>query len=919
MGLAIEPNGGTNPAMGTQGEAGLAPLERDIDRLRGVLHAAVEELWGPEALALTEHISTMALSLREGTLSDGRDALASAISELDDDSLELVARVTTLWFHLFNTAEAQHRLRVLRERDGAESCAPESTRAALRSLRDSGLSAEQVQAQLDLLHVMPVLTAHPTEAKRRTVIEHVESIGHCLDELDRHSLSSSEHSHVRALLHATVVTLAATEESRASKPTPRDEIRAGLDVFERTLLEVTPAVYRELEQALVTTFPDYEFSVPSFLTWGTWIGGDRDGNPHVDAATTRTALERQRRLVLQRYLRDVNDMMHEISVSGRRVRAAAGLTELTESIANDRQRMSDLASRAQRKTPGEPWREKLWYVRARLKATLERGEHFYPDPSAYVADLQLIERTLHASGFAGVADVFVRDARRRAQVFGFHLASLDIRQHSAVHERAVGELLSSRGIANYASLNELERQQALTEILESPDLGLHYDKLSSETAEVLATLDRVGRARREQGVRVCQRYIVSFTNAPSDLLEVLFLVRAARLSAGELRPVPLLEQLEDLNRAGELAETMLSSPAIRAALQGELEVMIGYSDAGKQIGYFASAVALRRAQEELAAVARKHSVKLTIFHGRGGAIGRGGGPANRAIRAQPPEALRGRIRTTEQGETITTRYGRAEIAKRDLEQMIHAVLVAGLAERSQPSSEQREGRARVVDKAAEQARSRYRALLADGERIARYALAATPIQQVAQLPLGSRPASRKPGLALEALRAIPWVFSWNQSRHGIPGWFGVGTALEVIVTEVGLDSAREMYREWPFFRALLNNAQLALVRADIDVARCYAALADRDARQIFPMIEDEHQRTLQRLLEVTQRDRLLGNRPHLVSTVQRRNAYIDIVSHAQIELMRRLPEAVDTNHRDRLRGALFVTINGIAAGLQTAG
>jgi phosphoenolpyruvate carboxylase len=409
--------------------------------------------------------------------------------------------------------------------------------------------------------------------------------------------------------------------------------------------------------------------------------------------------------------------------------------------------------------------------------------------------------------------------------------------------------------------------------------------------------------------------VVSFTSAPSDLLEVLFLVRAANLAPDELRPVPLLEQLEDLDRAAPIARDMLSLGPIRNALGGELEVMIGYSDSGKQVGYVASAVALRRAQEALAGVADEAGITLTVFHGRGGAVGRGGGPANRAIRAQPAHALRGRLRVTEQGETIAARYGRPEIARRDLEQMVHAVLLGSLLE---------EGRApaaaeATLDRAARAAQQRYEGLIGDRERLARYVVAATPIHEVAALPLASRPAARRPGLSFDELRAIPWVFSWNQSRHGIPGWFGLGTALDTIVAEEGLAGARELYATWPFFHALVDNAQLALARSDIDVAACYARLAEADAPDVFPLIRAEHALTVDRVLAVTGEKQLLAAWPAIAESVARRNPFVDVLSHAQIELLGRLRAAEDDAARARVRSALFVTINGIAAGLMTAG
>jgi phosphoenolpyruvate carboxylase len=611
-------------------------------------------------------------------------------------------------------------------------------------------------------------------------------------------------------------------------------------------------------------------------------------------------------------MRDVHALGRELSVSARKVDRAA-LAPLLASIERDRARLPDLA----RHDRGEPWREKLSLVRARLEATRARGDAGYPDVAAYLEDLALLARTLSAAGLSILAQGRIRDVVRRAEAFGFHLATMDLRQHSAIHEAAVAEILAAGGAPGYGALDESAKVTLLTGLLDRADIGAPRDRalFSPETRDLLAALDVVGRARRDQGAEACERYIVSFTSAPSDLLEVLFLVRAARLAPDELRPVPLLEQLADLEAAEQTARKVLAIRPLRAAIGGELEVMIGYSDSGKEVGYVASQVALHRAQEALAKVTDSESITLTVFHGRGGAVGRGGGPANRAIRAQPSAALRGRLRVTEQGETIAARYGRPEIARRDLEQMVNAVLVGSLGKVKMAPAKWR----RTIDRAALAAREAYAEVVADDAKIVRYALLATPMREIAELPIASRPASRKPRITFADLRAIPWVFSWNQSRHGIPGWFGLGAALEAIVRSEGVARARALYEEWPFFHALVDNARLALARADVHVAEHYARLSDPETRGVFDLIRAEHARTVARVLEVTKAKELLGAWPALSATVERRNPDVDVLSHAQIELLHRLRDTARDPERASLREALFVTINGIAAGLMTAG
>jgi phosphoenolpyruvate carboxylase len=908
-------------------------LETDIALLTTRLDRAIRELSGKEALAIVRELRESATAMRESHRPEEREAFARRIAALDLAQLTNVARAFTQWFHLTNAAEEHHRVRMLRRYD-RDRPPPDSLAMALQRMASQGLSGGEVREQLGRLFVMPVLTAHPTEARRRTLRDHVTEIKRLLDALEAPSGPRTREDLFDRLQQVSMV-LYGTEESRATKPSPRDEVEAGLDVFRRTLLDATPAVYRELETTLERLFPDEdwlalgvnapgEWVVPSFLRWGTWIGGDRDGNPFVTAHVTRTVLERQRMVAIDRHLADMDLLGRTLSLSQKRVPEPGGLGELYKELERDRERLPEVAARVRRFTVSEPWREKLWYVSARLRATRERGDQAYVDVAGYQRDLLLLERSLVACGVPRLALGTLRDCRRRADVFGFHLASLDLRQHSAVHEQAVAELLRSAGGGpgqNYANLSEERRCSVLHDCLARPEslMPASRSALSPVTQDLLATLDMVGRARREQGPRACERYIVSFTSTLSDLLEVLYLQRAAGLSPGELRPVPLLEQLEDLERAGPLTEQMLASPPVRAAIGRELEVMLGYSDSCKQVGYVTSQVALRRAQHALADVADWHGITLTIFHGRGGAIGRGGGPSHAAIRAQPERALRGRLRVTEQGETINARYGGLEVAQRDLEQVISAVLLSGLAEREPVQQAELAARDLAFDRAAKASLTIYQQLLADSDALTRYALAATPIGEVAALPIGSRPTSRKAGLSFADLRAIPWVFSWNQSRHGVPGWFGLGTGLEVLAAEFGLPHVRELYRASPFFRTLIDNAQLALTRADIDVAGYYARLADEDTQPLFELIRDEWNRTMRGVLAVLDKPQLLAERPHILATVKRRNPHVDVLNHAQIELRQRLWSATDEEVRESILGALFTTINGIAAGLQTAG
>ena len=891
-------------------------LRERMRRLGRVLGETLAELHGPAALTLVERVRQSALALRRGALPGGRAAFAGQLGALGVPELALLAESFADLFHLFNTAEEAHRTRLLRARDREGGEVEGSVAAAVEELAARGATAEEVQALLDRLLVMPVLTAHPTEARRRTVLDHLGQVGLVLDLLDDPRAGAREREALLERLRELVTALAATRQERTERPTPLDEVRAGLLHFERTLFDAVPAVYRELEGALARRWPGARFRVGPFLRFGSWIGGDRDGNPFVTAEVTRGALERQRTLALARHAEDAAVLARELSAAG--PGAGPEREELLASLAADRQRVGE-PSAAPGLHAGELWREKLRYMGARLDATRVRAEGGYAEASAYRADLELLQRSLAAAGLHRLARGRLEDARRRAEVFGFHLASLDVRQHSAVHERAVGEILERSGLPGYAALPERRRVERLLEALARPSLAAgERERLSPEAREVVETLRVVGWARRDLGPEACERYIVSFTSTVSDLVEVLFLARAAGLASDEIRPVPLLEQLQDLEAGGELARRALSLPPLRAALRGELEVMIGYSDSGKQVGYVPSQVALHQAQLALAQVAEAEGVTLTIFHGRGGAVGRGGGPANRAIRAQPRAALRGRFRVTEQGETVATRYGRLEIARRDLEQMVNAVLVASAGAGPSAAEDAARPREATLASAATAALGAYRALTADPDRLARYALAATPLAHMPELRLASRPASRTGQLSLASLRAIPWVFSWNQSRHGLPGWFGLGSALEALSAELGVEGARAAYREWPLLRGLVDNARLALTQADLDVAACYAELAAPEDRGLFDLIRAEHARTVRALLDLTGDEALLAPWPTLAHAAERRDPYVDVLSHLQIELMRRLPRA-GPEEAVRVRDALSLTVNGIAAGLQTAG
>jgi hypothetical protein len=608
----------------------------------------------------------------------------------------------------------------------------------------------------------------------------------------------------------------------------------------------------------------------------------------------------------------------------------ARTAELNASLEEDRERLPEVAAR-HRRTRSEPWREKLWYMRAKLKAARDRRETGYADAHGYLEELELLDRSLDAPGMAPLRDGRLYAARRRAEVFGFHLATMDLRQHSAVHEAAVAELLAAGGIDGYAGRDERARVALLASLLERADVGAPRERarLSPVTRDLLVTLDVVGRARRDSGGAACERYVVSFTRSASDLLEVLFLARAARLGPDELRPVPLLEQLEDLERADQIAGELLSLAPMQVALRGELEVMVGYSDSTKELGYVASNWLLHRAQAELAAVADREAIELTLFHGRGGAIGRGGGQLELAVAAQPPGSVRGRLKLTEQGEVVWTRYGDPELALRHLEVLTSTALDSLGQRRGDPR-----GAGEVMDELAAEARRAYRALVFDDPGFAGFFGRLTPIDEITGLQLGSRPARRAaPDAArsIDDLRAIPWVCAGSQARVELPAWFGLGSGLEAFRRAhpkgAGQRLAR-LYRGWPFFRSIIDHARLALARADLVLAREYATLASApgDAER-WAAIEDEFERTRRELDRLPAAPRG-GAEDRVESEAARRSSalrapYVDTLSVVQLELLRTLRgrEASDPSNVTLpvIRSLIGLTISGLSAALQGTG
>jgi len=930
-----------------EGEAGFALVEEYRARTKALRAKDPRPVdFGPEGAALLAR--TEALSL---------------------DEARLVVRAFTAYFHLVNIAEERHRLRVLREREGHDAMVRESVAEAVAEAARAGAPAGRVRALLASLAVEPVFTAHPTEARRRTVLEKLRRLSHLTGALGEERLATRARARLLDAVREEITALWLTDEVHRLAPSVFDEVRNGLYYFEQSLWDVVPRLYRATEAALAESYPGETFTVPPFLRFGSWIGGDRDGNPHVTARVTEQTLLLHKDVALGLFEHDLDELQRHLSVSSDRSSAA-----LAASLEEDAAAMPDVARSADGQFAAEPYRRKLAFMRTRLRAArrlhrvrmaqvrtaepdadpeedaLEHahrlwgsaieapypGDHrvAYRSAAALRADLALMADSLRAEGASRLADGQLRDVLRRAEVFGFHLARLDLRQHSQVHERVVAEILRAAGVVeDYLSLDEGGRVAVLVRELTSPRPLVHsHTAYSPETAEALAVFDCARRLQVELGREACDVYIVSMTAGASDLLEPLLLAREAglaRLEGGEVRSalqvVPLFETIDDLNRCGDLMRGLFALPVYRrhlAAWDDLQQVMVGYSDSNKDGGFVTANWKLYEAQRALASACRDAGVRLFLFHGRGGAVGRGGGPTNRAILAQPRGTLAGRLRVTEQGEVAFARYGHQGIALRHLEQMTNAVLRASLTAEAVPDPEP--AWVGAMTRLAEAAHEAYRRTIRDDPSLMAYFHQATPIGLVADLRIGSRPTRRKSGERLEDLRAIPWVFSWTQSRNGLPGWYGLGSAFEALRAvdgEAAVALLRRMTLDWPFFRSLLENAQMSLGRSDRAVARLYASLAEPDVGpRILAAMESEWDRTEAAILAVTGRTQILESSPVLLRSIRLRNPYVDPMSFVQVTLLRRwrsLPP--DAPEREEVRRVLALTVNGVAAGLQNTG
>jgi len=909
------------------------PLAREVKLLGALLGQVIVEQAGIDLFEEVERIRRAAIAARQGEDPSAADGLDAAFTALDVDRVEAVVRAFALYFQLVNLAEERHRVRTIarRRRAARGAAVDDSIAGAVATLRRRG-HARDLESLVARLSIVPVLTAHPTEARRRTLLLALRRCAELLERLDDSRLTPEEDADIRRRLREEVSVLWRTAELRADAPTPLDEVRTALVFFDETLFSLVPRVYRALDAALDAppgraarpgdpagdsgrsgTRPP---RVPAFLRWGSWIGGDRDGNPSVTADITERTPRIHADHVLRGHEAVATRLMQTIAAS----MPVGGIARTVASrLGRDAEELPELDRQLRRRFPDEPYRRRFGFIaerlrrtRAHLTGTPAPLTSRYESPGDVIAEIDELQAALDADGLGRVAWGEVQDFRWQLETFGFHLASLEIRQHASVHRAAVTAL------ADGAPEDR--------EVAPGVPLG-----------EVLATFVAVAGLQARFGIAAAHRFVVSFTAAASDATDVLHLARVAAERAGAEAPaldvVPLFESAAALESAGPILDALLADDEYRRHLEtrgNRQEVMLGYSDSNKESGFLAANWLLHRAQSALVAAARDRGVELTLFHGRGGAIGRGGGPSHRAIRGQAPGSVDGRLKLTEQGEVVAARYSNPEIARRELELLTGAVLLASTAEHDATLAAAIEEGTPVVDELAATARRAYRELCYEDAAFAAFFRSVTPIAEIAGLRFGSRPAARArrdvddEAPPIDDLRAIPWVFAWSQARVDLPGWYGLGIALEGYRErhgEAGLDRVAALYRIWPFLASVLDNAELSLARADMGVARRYAALArDVGDDRRWRAIEAEHARTVRLLLRIIGRDRLLDGSPMLQRAIALRNPYVDSLSGIQVRLLGHLrARAPDDPERERLLRLVQLTVNGVAAGLQSTG
>lgn len=941
------------------------PLRDDIRRLGDLLGETLKRLGGKKLFDIEEEVRLLCKELRSSDSDQDKQnaalKLRNILRDLSLDEIIGVIRAFSVYFQLVNIAEQRHRIRRKRFYELHTPDQPQKGSIAdvlkrIKEIDDPAIH-KQLQRVIDRLDVMPVMTAHPTEAARRTLLVKHRRVADLLSFFDDTNLPKTKLDELQNLLAAEVESIWLTDEVRHIKPSVLDEVNNTLYYFDTVLFDAIPELMNELECKLTENFTDVILrDGASPLKFGSWVGGDRDGNPFVTPQITWEALRLQQKLILKKYMRAVAELSKGMSESSRFIEITK---ELRDSLEVDAQKLPEAEKILRRRNPEEPYRQKLSYIYQRLENTLNRNERLasvlqitdehslmslrlappptesselteiYRDDLKLWKDLKLIRDSLIASKSQYAARAVDR-LMKQVSVFGLHLATVDLRQHSERHELAMDEITRMIDLKKpYSGMNEDERVEWLTSELNTRrPLFSEQVEFSQNTAETLNVFYLATAALDKISTKTIKSYVVSMTREVSDILAVLVLAKQANLH--NISVVPLFETIDDLRHAPEIMDKLFSIPAYKEALnrRGNIkEIMIGYSDSSKDGGILTSSWELYKAQERLWEIAREHDVELRLFHGRGGTVGRGGGPSHEAIKAQPPGTVASRIKITEQGEVISSKYGLPEIAQRSLELTVAAVIEASLKTKELPEKRIKEWE-QIMESLSGNAFNAYRKFVYDTEGFFDYFMQATPIEELQYLHIGSRPVSRKAGSkSINDLRAIPWVFGWTQSRHMLPGWLAVGTALENFVNadDSNINKLHEMYKDWEFFKSTISNIEMTLAKSDFDIALRYAEImSDKETgMRIYNMLKDEYERTCNIILKITNKSELMEDNRVLLRSIEVRNPYVDPMSYLQAALLdrKRKNEATGKTsaQQDKLQHAILLTINGIASGMRNTG
>ncbi len=907
-------------------------LRRDIRELGAMLGDVLTEQEGREFFELVERMRQLTKSYRRDADAEMLQSIRSLVEKLDLDTAYKLIRAFSFFFVIVNAADEIHRIRRRRIHAGEDDSAqPGSLRAVLEQMALEGLQTGDLRAVLHAMQLNPVFTAHPTEATRQTILRKILRIGELLLRREISTLTGDEQEEIREEIRMELTILWQTSAIRTHKMSVRDEVRRGLFYFRDIIYDAVPRFYRELNRGLRTVFGDTR-PAPVVMRFGSWIGGDRDGHPFVTPEVTRMTFDLQRRQILQLYIADTDHLFNALSNSLRLVGASDALRE---SFAQDRALLAEQVTDEDLRDQSEIYRVKTLMIWTKLRNTLSGTAPGYASAEDFLTDLTLMHDSLMEHRGELIAHSRLLPLIYKVRTFGFHLASLDIRQNSELIGDAVSDLLDRTDVAGqYDHLDEEERSALLTrEILNSrPLVGLRHD-LEGTTLQVLDEMTVLREGKDHYGEDACDDFIISMSEAPSDVLEALLIAREVglvRVRRGEvlssrLDILPLFETIDDLRSAGDVMNRLFHNPAYaeHLACRGNVQkIMIGYSDSNKDGGIVTSNYELYRAQIALKRVCDEHGVRMVIFHGRGGSVSRGGGPLNQAILAQPAGTIDGAIKITEQGEMISAKYAMPEIAERNLELAASAVLQSTVECSYLPRRIESEENLRIFEGISKDAMAAYRELLQE-EYFIPFFRQATPIDVIEKIEIGSRPPSRKKSDSISNLRAIPWVFSWTQSRNILSGWYGFGSAMEKAVGDgrITWKQLARWYREWPFFSTLVSNIETTLLKADMGIAAEYVQLCDdrEQAEALFARIREEYRRSRDSIVRITGGD-LLSDNESLQRSILLRNPYIDPISHIQVSLLRRYrAQGLDDSERTRILNVLRASVNGIAAGMRRTG